>query len=378
MTSLARSLLNSLSSWTVSPEPSSTSLLKDAKADSACDLAPVSVLPLPSEAEAVDAISKLESAVDLIRFWDYPCEVHTVPTADNYVLTLHRIPGRRGETVSTASQPSAKPAVIVWHGLAISSEAWVCCPGGPTRNFAFVLADAGYDVWMANSRGNKYSMDSLHKDGNNSTDFWKFGLDEMANNDVRAVVEYVREKTLRKKVTYIGYSQGSALAFAALSMDEELNDHIDIFIAMAPAMRPKPVANAKLTYLVDKHWFQIITTGTFSHYHAGSEQSSFQATSAYSTCPPVPYPTKHITTPMHLFAGGRDNISDVDFMRKALPKNAVIEVVDVRSNELSACKARIPTLPGQDYEHMDFLWADSAKELAWDTIVKLIRNIQDK
>ena len=32
---------------------------------------------------------------------------------------------------------------------------------------------------------------------------------------------------------------------------------------------------------------------------------------------------------MHLFAGGRDNISDVDFMRKALPRSAVIDVVEV-------------------------------------------------
>ncbi|KAJ3055404.1 cholesterol esterase [Rhizophlyctis rosea] len=430
MTSLLNSVFSSFSSWSVSQQPSTSPSLKDTKADSACDLITALIPPLPTEAEAVEAIAKLDTAVELVQFWNYPCETHTVKTADSYILNLHRISNKRGETTAyTAPRPSPKPAVIVWHGLAISSEAWVCCPGGPSRNFAFVLADAGFDVWMANSRGNKYSLDYHHDGKGPVNDFWKFGLDEMANNDVRAVVHYVRAQTGRDKVTYIGYSQGSAIGFAALSMDEELNQHVDMFIAMAPAMRPKPLANAKVSYIVDTfspdilykvlgrssflpfadaarrvlgpsnnavlvqgalegifgwrcdkwpvrwrpalyshlfshasmkcivHWFQIITTGTFSHYHPGADQSSFVATAAQSSCPPVPYPTRHITTKMHLFAGGRDNISDVDFMRKALPRSAVIDVV-------------------QDYEHMDFLWADSAKDLVWDKIVKIIRDLQ--
>jgi lysosomal acid lipase/cholesteryl ester hydrolase len=40
-------------------------------------------------------------------------------------------------------------------------------------------------------------------------------------------------------LTYIGFSQGTALAFAGLSMNPELNEKVNLFIAMAPAATPK-------------------------------------------------------------------------------------------------------------------------------------------
>ena len=76
----------------------------------------------------------------------YPIEAHNVTTSDGYILTAFRIPSGRHPQPSRTD----RPVVLLQHALLCSSFDWV--NQSPEQSLGFILADAGYDVWMANNR----------------------------------------------------------------------------------------------------------------------------------------------------------------------------------------------------------------------------------
>ena len=100
----------------------------------------------------------------------YPVETHLIITEDCYHLQIHRIP--YGKNNPGKSQIGiTRPAVYVQHGLLGSSADWVM--GIPEKSLGYILADAGFDVWIGNFRGNTYSRAhcSLLP---SQKDFWHF------------------------------------------------------------------------------------------------------------------------------------------------------------------------------------------------------------
>lgn len=51
------------------------------------------------------------------------------------------------------------------------------------------------------------------------------------------------ESTEQKSLSYIGFSQGTAQAFATLAIHPKLNHQVNVFIALAPAMAPAGLSN---------------------------------------------------------------------------------------------------------------------------------------
>lgn len=153
-------------------------------------------------------------------------------TSDGYILKMHRMPSSPKSSNVLVRRP-----VFLMHGLLDSSDCWTLM--GPESGLAYLLADLGYDVWMGNARGNRYSRrhTQWNADGNRSDRrrFWNFSWNEIGLIDVPAMIDYVLAKNSDfQKVHYIGYSQGTTAFFAMASERPEYNEKILMMNALAP------------------------------------------------------------------------------------------------------------------------------------------------
>ena len=164
-------------------------------------------------------------------------ETHYIQTQDHYVLGVHRI-------VNPLLKRTKGRPVILHHGLLASSVDFVeNSPGGCVNepidtgkvgnNLGFELAKRGYDVWLANSRGNLYSRNHTILSPKDSK-FWDYTFDDMIAYDAPAVIEYVRRETNSSKVAWIGHSQGTTIMLGLLSSQPHYSRIVEPFIAFAP------------------------------------------------------------------------------------------------------------------------------------------------
>ncbi|KAK2459481.1 hypothetical protein APHAL10511_008515 [Amanita phalloides] len=329
------------------------------------------------------SIIEAKSFRELCGLNGYTVEEHPVTTKDGFILLLHRVLTKEGNMFN-------RPVVYLHHGFCMTSEVWVCLTE-PSRCLAFVLVEKGYDVWLGNNRGNKYSGRSCHY-SNAEAEFWDFSIDDFASKDIPESIAYILNITGLEKLSYIGFSQGSAQAFAALSVDQELKNRINLLIALAPAMSPAIATSSLhgLTTLSPAFAFRIFGRKSFfppinifqSTLHPftfsramdaailwlfgfrSANISVQQKVAAYahlysSTSVKVivhwfqimrhatfcrydgrKFPTKSIETPIVLVYGDYDGLLDIDAMLSELP------AINIVARRLSG------------YEHLDILWGN--------------------
>lgn len=71
----------------------------------------------------------------------------------------------------------------------------------------------------------------------------------MAKYDLPATIDHIHQTTGEDQIIYIGHSQGTLLAFAALSTNSELANKIKLFIALAPIVTVGNIAAKSLRIL---------------------------------------------------------------------------------------------------------------------------------
>jgi pimeloyl-ACP methyl ester carboxylesterase len=185
-------------------------------------------MPMSQKQQAAPDPDCLYNITQMIESKGYPYEEHKVITPDGYILGVYRIPHGRNTQATTPGRP-----VLLQHGLLDSGATWVM--NFADQSLGFILADAGYDVWIGNVRGNRYSRAHVKYDPNHDEAFWDFSFDEMANIDFPSMVYYILNVTQQTKIAYVGHSQGTMMGFAQFSNpDSVVERNVSFWVALAP------------------------------------------------------------------------------------------------------------------------------------------------
>lgn len=165
---------------------------------------------------------------ELIAKYKYPIENHYLETSDGYILNLHRIPNYGKKEATRKELP-----VYLQHGIECSSADWVT--PSPKKGLPYLLADRGYDVWLGNNRGNRYSRNHTTLDPtSDAKNFWNFSWHEIGMIDVPEMIDYILSVTNKTSLYHIGHSQGTTTYYVMCSERPEYNSKVEAHISLAP------------------------------------------------------------------------------------------------------------------------------------------------
>ncbi|XXG50267.1 hypothetical protein AAC387_Pa02g4311 [Persea americana] len=140
----------------------------------------------------------------------YPCKEYKVTTEDGYILSMQNIPG--GRSVNGSGGGRRQP-VLLQHGLQMDGLTWLL--NNPDESLGYILADSGFDVWIANARGTRWSL--KHQSLNRTEPaYWAWSLDELVQFELPAIVGFVHNQT-RQKMHFVGNSLGALVGLASFS-----------------------------------------------------------------------------------------------------------------------------------------------------------------
>jgi len=75
----------------------------------------------------------------------------------------------------------------------------------PDLAHAFILSKAGYDVWIINNRGTRFS-DTHVSLSNKDYAYWQWDWEEMGTKDLPATIDHVLAATGFESLSLIGHS----------------------------------------------------------------------------------------------------------------------------------------------------------------------------
>ncbi|KAL5581777.1 hypothetical protein UlMin_014219 [Ulmus minor] len=281
----------------------------------------------------------------------------------------------------------------------------------PHQSLAFLLADNGFDVWIANACVTKYSRGHVSLSPHDKP-YWTWTWDELVAYDFPATIHYVHDQT-GQKLHYVGHSLGPLIALAAFSRHQlmdmlrsaallcsiahvshiaspftrnavnsnlaELSDIakvlesyckkpgvncylkpsiVDAFLAN----EPQPTTTKNMIHLSQsvKFDYEFIRDGMIKMFDYGDKDQNMKY---YGQPHPPAYDMTNIPNdfPLFLSYGDADTISDrkdVHLLLKSLKGNDGDKLV---------------VLHIDDYAHANFVMGGNAKQVVYDTLMAFLR-----
>ncbi|KAA0031334.1 triacylglycerol lipase 1 isoform X1 [Cucumis melo var. makuwa] len=191
----------------------------------------------------------------------YPCAEHKIQTKDGFLLGLQRVSSRNGDL-----EKQKGPPILLLHGLFMAGDGWFL--NSARQSLGFILPDNGFDVWIGNVRGTRWSHghSSLSED---EKEFWNWSWEELALYDLAEMINYINSLTNRK-IYIVGHSQGTIMSFAALTQPE-IAKNVEAAALLSPISYLEHITAPLVRLMVDTHLDTIILASGFHELNFKSD-----------------------------------------------------------------------------------------------------------
>ncbi|CAN1823052.1 Triacylglycerol lipase 2 [Linum perenne] len=276
----------------------------------------------------------------------YKCQEIDVTTEDGFILNMQRITAGR-------SDANRKQPVLIQHGVLVDGMTWLL--NSPQQNLPLILADQGFDVWIANTRGTRFSRrhTSLHP---NQQEFWNWSWDELVVYDLPAVADHVFKQT-GQKMHYVGHSLVITSCLPMFSSYIGKNCCLNSStVAVFLKNEPQSTATKNMVHLA-----QTVRDGVIAKFNYGKADYNMMH---YGESRPPVYNLSNIPhdLPIFLSYGGQDALSDIRDVQLLLDS---FRFHDVDKLTVQYVK---------EYAHADFIMGVNAKDIVYNQVVSFFKH----
>nr|XP_023019895.1 lipase 3-like [Leptinotarsa decemlineata] len=304
---------------------------------------------------------------EIIKKSGYPFMEYKVKTNDGYFLTVFRIPG----------VASSKPSIFLMHGVQGTSAIYL---GLGKNSLAFLLYEAGYDVWLGNYRGTEYSEE--HETMNTTQrEYWDYSVQDIALEDIPTMLQLVKYHSgHRGKIIYIGHSLGTTTGIMyAAEYGQSAADTLGLLVLLTPAyklpnMRSPyriffPLLNPALetvpvyfnqipagTSLKTLTYLNEATMNRFTKYDYGPGKNRY----LYGSDTPPEFDLKNIRVPIYIMFARNDwstTRKDSIAFYNTIPEEMRYGMHEIRN---------------LNFNHYDFLFGRDSKKLVTDKLLQVL------
>lgn len=146
-----------------------------------------------------------------------------IKTEDSYLMQLWRIPCSLEDQANSNCYSQSKESVLLIHGMSSNGATWFC--NTRENSYAYLMAEAGYDVWIMNNRATGMNEKVHEVYGFDEEPYWPFSFTEVGIYDIPASIDYILQTTGKSKLSAIAHSMGTTAMI--YSMSDKRKDYFE-------------------------------------------------------------------------------------------------------------------------------------------------------